>query len=83
MEVGREGASGAGKTTFLSCTVVAGAQLVTVHPSPSPAVHLGGHWGLQPAESCQEGCVPESCSCLHLPIQCSALLSLSHRCWEQ
>lgn len=45
MEVGGEGAAGAGKTTFLSCTVVAGAQLETVHPSPSPAAHLGGQWG--------------------------------------
>lgn len=52
MEVGREGAAGAGKTTFLSCTVVAGAQLVAVPPSPSPAVHLGGGGSgcLQPAE---------------------------------
>lgn len=69
MEVGREGAAGAGKTTFLSCTVVAGAQLVAVPPSPSPAVHLGGGGavGVSSPLSCQQGCVPESCPCLQLP----------------
>lgn len=35
MEVGREGARSAGKATFLSCTVVAGAQLVAVPPPPA------------------------------------------------